>query len=85
MTQITLKIEGMRCPMCEAHVNDTIRGKYAVEKVTSSHKENQTVILTEHPLDDDSLRATVTALGYTVTDITREPCKKKGIFSRFGK
>ena len=26
MTKTTLKIDGMMCGMCEAHVNDAIRG-----------------------------------------------------------
>ena len=85
MTQITIQVEGMRCPMCEAHVNDAIRAQFTVEKVTSSHKKNETVILTEAPLTDDSLRATITAMGYTVGNITREPYEKKGFFARFSK
>jgi len=85
MTQITVQVEGMKCPMCEAHVNDAIRDRFAVEKVTSSHKKNETIILTEMPIEDESLRATITAMGYTVGSITREPYEKKGFFSRFSK
>lgn len=85
MTQITIQVEGMMCPMCEAHVNDAIRDRFAVEKITSSHKKKETVILAETPLDDDALRATITAMGYTVGSITREPYEKKGFFARFSK
>lgn len=85
MIQITLQIEGMKCPMCEAHVNDAIRDRFAVEKVTSSHKKNETVILTEMPIEDESLRGVITALGFTVGTITREPYEKKGLFSRLVK
>ncbi|MBQ4121355.1 MAG: heavy-metal-associated domain-containing protein [Clostridia bacterium] len=85
MTQITVQVEGMKCPMCEAHVNDAIRDRFAVEKVTSSHKKNETIILTEIPIEDESLRATITAMGYQVGSITREPYEKKGFFSRFSK
>lgn len=85
MTEITVKIEGMMCPMCEAHVNDAIRNKYSVHKVTSSHKDKETVILTELPLDDESLTATVASLGYQVLGITRKPYEKKGLFSRLRK
>lgn len=38
MVQLTLRIDGMSCGMCESHVNDTIRQKFNVKKVTSSHK-----------------------------------------------
>ena len=81
----TLKVNGMMCPMCEAHVNDAIRDRFAVEKVTSSHKKKETVVLTEMPIEDESLRATITAMGYKVGEITREPYEKKGLFSRFAK
>ena len=85
MTQITIQVEGMKCPMCEAHVNDAIRDRFAVEKVTSSHKKNETVILTEMPIEDESLRGVISALGFTVGTITREAYEKKGLFSRFSK
>lgn len=37
MTQITIKIDGMMCGMCESHVNDAVRRAFPVKKVTSSH------------------------------------------------
>ena len=85
MTQITIQVEGMKCPMCEAHVNDAIRDRFAVEKVTSSHKKNETVIITEMPIEDESLRGVISALGFTVGTITRETYEKKNFFSRFSK
>lgn len=85
MTQITIQVEGMMCPMCEAHVNDAIRDRFAVEKVTSSHKKKETIVLTNVQIEDESLRAIITAMGYKVGEITREPYEKKGLFSRFAK
>ena len=38
MIQTTVKISGMACSMCEAHINDTIRRAFSVEKASSSHK-----------------------------------------------
>ena len=38
LKEITLEIEGMACPMCEAHMNDAIRKLYPdAKKVKSSH------------------------------------------------
>ena len=37
MYEIILGVEGMRCGMCEAHVNDAIRNNFKVKKVESSH------------------------------------------------
>ena len=30
MYKVLLKIDGMSCSMCEAHMNDTIRSRYSV-------------------------------------------------------
>lgn len=82
MVKITMKVEGMACSMCEAHVNDAIRKAFPVKKVTSSHSRGTTEIITEAPLDEETLRACVNATGYTVTDVQTEPYEKKG-FSLF--
>ena len=41
MIQTTVKVSGMACSMCEAHINDAIRGAFPVEKVTSSHSKGE--------------------------------------------
>ena len=33
MIQTTVKVSGMACSMCEAHINDAVRGAFPVEKV----------------------------------------------------
>ncbi len=81
MIQTTLKISGMACSMCEAHVNDTIRAAFPVKKVSSSHTKGETVILSREPLDEDALRAAIDATGYTVGDVRAVPYEKKGLFS----
>ena len=81
MVQITLKIDGMACGMCESHVNDAVRAKFPVKKVTSSHTKGETVILSPEPLDEQALRAAISATGYTVTAVDAHPYEKKGLFS----
>ncbi|MBE6590109.1 MAG: hypothetical protein E7643_08005 [Ruminococcaceae bacterium] len=81
MVKTVLKIDGMMCPMCEAHVNDAIRRDFKVKKVTSSHKEKTTEILSDGALDRDQLQATVSGMGYTLLDVCTEPYEKKGLFS----
>ena len=36
MIQTTVKVSGMACSMCEAHINDAIRGAFPVEKTPSA-------------------------------------------------
>ena len=39
MIETTLKIDGMMCGMCEAHVSDVIRSKFKIKKVSASHSK----------------------------------------------
>lgn len=82
MLKITVGVEGMSCGMCEAHVNDAVRAAFKVKKVTSSHKNNETVIITESEIDENALRTAIEKSGYTVTSVTAEPYKCRGLFGR---
>ena len=84
MIQTTVQVSGMVCSMCEAHINDTIRAAFSVEKVSSSHSKGETVILSKEPLDENALRAAIDATGYTAGEIHAETYEKKGLF-HFGK
>ena len=64
MIQTTVKVSGMACSMCEAHINDAIRAAFPVEKVSSSHSKGETVILSKEPLGENALRAAINATGY---------------------
>ena len=86
MQKITRQVDGMQCGMCEAHVNDAVRGAFPVKKVTSSHTKGETVILAEAPLDEAKLKAVIEATGYTVGGIRTEESPKAGLFARlFGR
>lgn len=86
MTKITVKIEGMKCPMCEAHATEAVKKAFRVKSVESSHLNKETVIITETPIDHALLKAEIEKTGYEVTDIFEEEIVKKGFFaSLFGK
>ena len=53
MIQTTVEVGGMACSMCEAHINDTVRNAFPVDKVSSSHAKGKTVILSKEPLDEN--------------------------------
>ena len=61
MIETILKVDGMACGMCESHINDTVRNRFPVQKVTSSHTKGETVILSPEPLDEQALRAAYAA------------------------
>ena len=86
MIKTTLKIDGMMCGMCEAHINDAIRRDFSVKKVTSSHMKGETVILSESALDEDKLRSAIAATGYELKEIETEAyVKPHGLLGLFGK
>ena len=85
MVQITLKIDGLACGMCESHVNDAIRAKFPVKKVSSSHTKGETVILSEEDISEEALRAVIEPTGYKVLGCASEPYEKKGLFGRLKK
>lgn len=80
MTETTVKIGGMMCGMCEAHVNDAVRKAFAVKKVASSHAKGECVILSERPLDETALRAAIGETGYDVLSVSAKPYEKHGLF-----
>lgn len=81
MYKTTLKIDGMMCGMCEAHIDDALRSAFAVKKVTSSHKKGETVITSKQPLDKRKLEEVVTKTGYTLKSVvTEQSNEQKGLF-----
>ena len=82
MYKTTVKIDGMMCSMCEAHVNDAVRKKLTVKKVTSSHKKGETVIISEGELTKQELSGVLDETGYKVISVTSEPYEKKGLLGR---
>ena len=85
MTETILKVDGMACGMCENHINDTVRNKFSVQKVTSSHTKGETVILSEEDISEEALRAVIEPTGYKVLGYASEPYEKKGMFGRLKK
>ena len=87
MTKTTVKIEGMKCPKCEAHTNECIKANFSVKSVESSHKDMETVIISSKPIDHAKLQSVIEEkAGYKVIEIFEEEEEKKGLFaSIFGK
>ena len=65
----TIKIEGMMCPHCEAHVKKALEALAGVESATPSHVEKKAVVVLTAPVSDEILKSTVEAQGYKVLGI----------------
>lgn len=88
MVQVNLKIDGMACGMCEAHINDAIRSHFTVKKVSSSHTRGETTIVCEAPPEEQKLREVIAETGYTLLGMEVKPCEEKhglgGLFRHHG-
>ena len=83
--EIILKVEGMHCGMCEAHVNDAVRKAVPeVKSVKSSHEKGETVIVCGSDCSE-AARAAVEAEGYHVLGVETKEAEKKGFFAKLFK
>ena len=76
MNKIILKIDGMGCGACEAHVNKLIRMNFNIKKVTSSHIKNQTIIITPDNISEDEIRKVLDDTGYILLSYEQVEAKK---------
>ena len=83
MIKTTMKIDGMSCSMCEAHVSDAIRRAVpGAKKVAVSRSRGEATFLTEGPVDGERLKAALDATGYVCLSVESAPYEKKGLFGR---
>ncbi len=82
MIETVLKVEGMACGMCEAHVNDAVRAHFDVKKVASSHARGETRIESAEALDEAALRRVIEETGYRVLGAESHEIEKRGLFGR---
>ncbi|MBR6051218.1 MAG: heavy-metal-associated domain-containing protein [Clostridia bacterium] len=83
MKEITVKIDGMMCGMCEAHICDTIRRAFPdAKKVSASRKSGEATFLYDGVPDEEALKKAITDTGYTFVSVSSEEYKKRGLFGR---
>ncbi|MGN0489586.1 MAG: heavy metal translocating P-type ATPase [Ruminococcus sp.] len=64
----TIKIEGMMCPHCEAHVKNALEALDGVENAVASHEKGTAVVTMSDEVPDSVLKETVEAQGYKVIE-----------------
>ena len=83
MKKITVRIDGMACGMCEAHICDTIRRTFPdAKKVSASRKSGEAAFLSESDINEEALKKAITDTGYTFVSVASEEYKKRGLFGR---
>ena len=83
MYRVTVKIEGMMCGMCEAHIADTIRREFPdAKKASASRKHGEATFLSEREIDRETLKQAIEETGYTFVSVSVEPYIKRGLCGR---
>ena len=81
MIKTVLKIEGMMCGMCEAHICDTIRKAVPdAKKARASHGQAKAPVQTDAPVDTAALQAAIDATGYRCLAVETAEAERKGWF-----
>ena len=64
----TIKVEGMMCPRCEAHVKEALEGIPGVESAVADRLSGTATVTLSTDVEETVLRAAVEAQGYTTLD-----------------
>jgi len=74
-----MRVEGMMCGMCEAHVNDALRKVPGVRKASANRGKKQAVVECDESVTDEALLKAVNDTGYAASDV-RPAEERKGFF-----
>ncbi len=59
-----IKVNGMMCAHCEAHVKKALEAIDGIESAVASHEENLVTITNSKDVDEALIKAVVTDAGY---------------------
>ncbi len=67
--EMKIKVNGMMCAHCEAHVKKALEAIDGIETAVASHEENQVTITKSKDVDEALIKAAVTEAGYEYAGI----------------
>ncbi len=82
MVKITMNVEGMACPRCEAHMVQAIKKAFNVKRITASHTARKCEIIAKEEIAESVILDAVKDTGYVVSGIKCEPYKKFWFFGK---
>lgn len=59
-----VKVNGMMCEHCEAHVKKALEALDGVDEAVASHEENMVTITASRAIDDATIKAAIEEAGY---------------------
>lgn len=76
MNKYVLGIDGMKCGMCEIHVEEAIGKEVEAKKINASHFKNNVTIITEIELTKEDFEKILEPTGYRLTSYEKGEAKK---------
>ncbi|MBQ3795070.1 MAG: heavy metal translocating P-type ATPase [Butyrivibrio sp.] len=67
--EMKIKVNGMMCAHCEAHVKKALEAIDGIESAVASHEENLVTITNSKDVDEELIKAAVTEAGYEYAGI----------------
>ena len=81
-----LSVRGMRCGMCEVHLEEHISRRIYDVKVSANKNKKQVVITSEKPLEEEIIKDSLADSGYFFGGIIdQQIIQKKSLFERLFK
>ena len=77
MNKYIIGIDGMRCGMCELHIEETISKSIWVKKVKASRFKKNVVVFTELNLSEADFKDIIDPTGYRITSFKRVAAIRK--------
>ena len=59
-----IKVNGMMCAHCEAHVKKALESIEGIKEALASHENNLVTLTCEGPVDEEAIKAAVEDAGY---------------------
>lgn len=77
MNKYILEVEGMRCGMCEMHVEDNVRKNMNIKKAKASRFKNNLVVISEENFVEEDFKKALESTGYQIKGFEKTEAKRK--------
>ena len=79
----TLAVRGMRCGMCEVHIEERINRNIKNVKVSAKRSKKQVTITSEMPIEEETINKVMKDTGYYYDGIVDQKIiQKKSLFEK---
>ena len=82
MNKYILGIDGVKCGMCEMHVEDTVRKSFNYEKVKANRFKSEVVLISQDEINHEDFVKAFYPTGYRITSYQKTQAVKKLFFWR---